>query len=36
MGWLIRPGETGDIPAIVGLLNAVLPAAEQVTEASLR
>lgn len=36
MAWTIRPATTDDMPAIVGVLNAVLPPAEHITEESFR
>lgn len=36
MAWTIRPTTTDDVPAIVGVLNTVLPPAEHITEESFR
>lgn len=36
MGWTLRSATPDDVPAIVGVLNAVLPPADRVTEKSVR
>lgn len=36
MAWTVRSAATEDVPAVVGVLNAVLPAAEAITEESYR
>ena len=36
MGWTIRSATPDDVPAVVGVLNAVLPSAERTSEASLQ